>query len=244
MNPARTVVVGTTAAVLALGVTEAASGAAARGEPCSRAEAPTRSASWRAYVPVATPVRRRPTQPNGGLPRTSRGAWHLVLGSRRTPGGCLVEVRLAGRPNDASGWIAASRVRLARTPWRIEVDRARRRATLLRAGRATARWRVVVGKAATPTPAGLFAIEASYRTPRSSFEGAWIVALTAHSEALSRYRGGDGQAALHGRGGRALRDPLGTAASHGCIRFDNRAIGTIVRRVGRGRLPGVPVVVR
>ncbi|MBF6620308.1 MAG: L,D-transpeptidase [Patulibacter sp.] len=68
--------------------------------------------------------------------------------------------------------------------------------------------------------------------------------LTAHSNALATYDGGDGQVALHGRGGAALVDRLGTAASHGCVRFDNRAIGAIVRRVGRSRLPGVPVAIR
>ena len=107
-----------------------------------------------------------------------------------------------------------------------------------------ARWKVVVGKPSTPTPTGLFAIQASYRTPAASFEGRWILSLTAHSDVLSSFDGGDGQVALHGRGGASLVDPLGTAASHGCVRFDNRAIGTIVRRIGRARLPGVPVAIR
>jgi hypothetical protein len=210
--------------------------------PCSRATAPTRAGAWRAFVPAGTPIR---TRAQGGRAAITRvGAWRLVLGSARPGTACQLRVRLERRPNGSSGWVAAARARLRSTPWRIEVDRAARRATLLRAGRAVARWRVVVGTPGTPTPAGLFAMQASYRTPRISFEGRWILTLTAHSDALATYDGGNGQVALHGRGGAALADPLGTAASHGCVRFDNRAIGTIVRRVGRGRLPGVPVVIR
>jgi hypothetical protein len=147
------------------------------------------------------------------------------------------------RPNGAAGWVTGARVRLKRTGWRIEVSRAQRRLTLRRSGRAVARWSVVVGKPSTPTPGGLFAIQRSYRSPPGSFEGAWILALTAHSNALRHCDGGDGLVALRGRGGASLGDPLGSAASDGCIRLDNHAIGDIVRRIGRAHLPGVPVKV-
>jgi hypothetical protein len=213
------------------------------GAPCSRAAAPTRAGAWRAFVPAATPLRTRAREHDARPALTHAGAWRLVLRSVRVRDACLVQVRLQRRPNGTSGWVAATRVLLRRTPWRIEIDRAARRASLLHAGRAVARWSVVVGKPATPTPAGLFAVQESYRTPPSSFEGTWILSLTAHSEALSSFEGGDGEVALHGRGGASLADPLGTAASHGCVRLDNRAIGAIVRRVGRSRLPGVPVAI-
>ena len=187
-------------------------------------------------------MRSRPDTAASGL--TVRGRWLLVVGA--TPvahESCLVEVRLERRPNAATGWVNGARVRLKRTAWRIEVSRARRQVTLRHAGRAVARFRVVIGKPSTPTPRGLFAIQDSYRSPSGSFEGSWILTLTAHSEVLTRFDGGDGQVALHGRGGASLADPLGTAASHGCIRLDNHAIGEIVRRIGRGHLPGVPVKV-
>jgi hypothetical protein len=230
------------AAVVALLITASPSAAATS---CPPARAPTRTVAWRTYVPPSTPVRARPSSPASRAPLTLVAAWRLVLGSARgRDGACLLEVRLDRRPNTAHGWVAASRVRLVPTRWRIEVVRAARRATLRHAGHAVARWHVVVGKPSTPTPAGLFALQASYRTPPASFEGSWILALTAHSDVLSTFDGGDGQVALHGRGGPSLQDPLGTAASHGCIRFDNHAISSIVRRIGRDRLPGVPVAVR
>ncbi len=42
--------------------------------------------------------------------------------------------------------------------------------------------------------------------------------LTAHSEVLQAFDGGDGRVALHGMNG-PLRAPLGTARSHGCVRL-------------------------
>jgi hypothetical protein len=225
------------------GAAGAAGATAAPRDACPHRALPTRVSALRAWVPAGTPVRARLAQPAPRAPVAVVGAWRLVLRAHRTAHGCLLRVRLDRRPNGAHGWVAARRVTVRRTRWRIEVDRAARRAALLHAGRAVARWKVVVGKPSTPTPRGLFAIQASYRTPASSFAGAWILALSAHSEVLTTYEGGDGQVALHGRGGASLDDPLGTAASHGCVRFDNRAIGAIVRRVGRARLPGTPVAI-
>jgi lipoprotein-anchoring transpeptidase ErfK/SrfK len=55
-----------------------------------------------------------------------------------------------------------------------------------------------------------------------------------------RFDGGDGQVALHGRGGASLLDPLGSARSHGCVRLANGAIDWIA-----GHVPvGAPVRIR
>ncbi|MBF6620309.1 MAG: DUF389 domain-containing protein [Patulibacter sp.] len=132
--------------------------------PCSRATAPTRAGAWRAYVPAGTPIRA----PGRRTAITRVGAWRLVLGSARPGHACQLRVRLERRPNGASGWVTAARARLRPTRWRIEVDRDARRASLLRDGRIVGRWKVVVGKRATQTPTGLFAVQASYRTPAAS----------------------------------------------------------------------------
>ena len=76
---------------------------------------------------------------------------------------------------------------------------------------------------------------------RRTFLGSWVLSLSAHSDVLMRYDGGDGRAALHGRGGASFLDPLGTAASHGCVRLSNETISWLVRTIGRTRLPGTPV---
>jgi lipoprotein-anchoring transpeptidase ErfK/SrfK len=56
---------------------------------------------------------------------------------------------------------------------------------------------------------------------------------------LDDYGGGPGRIAIHGRGGSSLLDPLGSAASRGCVRIDNAA----VRHLARVLAPGVPVVI-
>jgi L,D-transpeptidase-like protein len=150
-------------------------------------------------------------------------------------------VRLPSRPNLAKGWVDAERVQVSATPWRIEVGLRSRTVTLLRAGKRVQRYRAVVGAPATPTPVGLFALVAAYPNPSSDFLGSWVVTLTSHSDVLRHYEGGDGRVALHGRGGASLNVPLGSAASHGCIRLTNAAISGVVRRIGDAAIPGTPV---
>jgi lipoprotein-anchoring transpeptidase ErfK/SrfK len=157
---------------------------------------------------------------------------------------CWLKVRIPARPNDAAAWVPANRVQLLPTAWRIVVSRSARRLTVYRAGRRLRRFAVVVGAPATPTPAGLFSIVGAWRSPPRSFPGAWIFGLTAHSDVLSRFEGGNGEIGIHGRGGPSLLDPLGSAASHGCVRLANAAIGWIAHTIGPRQLPGIPIQVR
>ena len=77
--------------------------------------------------------------------------------------------------------------------------------------------------------------------PVDDFLGSWVLPITAHSDVLKTFDGGDGRVALHGRGGASLNDPVGSAASHGCVRLRNADITGLVRRVGATQLPGTPV---
>ena len=147
---------------------------------------------------------------------------------------------LPDRPNGRSAWINAQRVRLVRTRWRVEIDLSARRITLLRAGRPSRRFRAVVGAPGTPTPRGRFAIyERAAQPDPAGFLGPFALHLTAHSDVLDDYGGGPGRVAIHGRGGASLLDPLGSAASHGCVRVASAGI----RYLARVLTPGVPVVI-
>jgi hypothetical protein len=42
----------------------------------------------------------------------------------------------------------------------------------------------------------------------TAFLGSWILPLTAHSDALRRFEGGDGTAGIHGPGGASARGLL------------------------------------
>lgn len=203
---------------------------------------PSPTRAMRAELLARTPVSAQP----GGAMRSSLspsrvGALLVLAGARDRAGRCWLQVRLPGRPNVAKGWVRADRVAVSETPWRIDVDLDARTVTLLRAGVPVRRYRAVVGAPATPTPTGLFAFVDAFEGRASDFLGRWVLTLTAHSDVLRRYDGGDGRVALHGRGGASLRDPLGSAASHGCVRLSNAAIGGIVRRIGVTALPGTPV---
>jgi len=161
----------------------------------------------------------------------------LVLGSRVDAAGRpWLRVRLDYRPNGFAAWIDEEDTVMHRDPWRIAVSRVDRDVKVYRAGRLVRTFQAVVGKPSTPTPAGLFAIAAELPqpSPGKNFEGAWVLPLTAHSEVLRHFEGGDGQVALHGRGGASLADPLGSARSHGCVRLANAAIGWIAGHVPVG----------
>jgi lipoprotein-anchoring transpeptidase ErfK/SrfK len=204
--------------------------------------------SYRADIHARTAVYPR-------LPTTTRRAtravspsdapWLLVLAPPHAAAGrCWVKVMLPWRPNHASGWIDADTVGIAQTPWRIVVSRRQRTLTLYKSGARAGVVPVVVGKPSTPTPSGLFAITWAIRWHPGDFLGSWVLELTAHSDVLHQFDGGDGTVGIHGRGGASLNDPLGTARSHGCIRLANTAIDWLVRRIGQSRLPATPVQIR
>lgn len=160
----------------------------------------------------------------------------LVLGARSTRRhGVWYKVRLPTRPNNATAWVPADALKVASTPWRVKVDISQRRAWVFRNGRRTRSFRVVVGRSAFPTPTGRFAIsEVVKQRSSGGFFGPYIITLSAHSQRLNFFDGGRGRVAMHGTSRPSL---LGTAASHGCVRFGNGAINYIGRRVP----PGTPV---
>jgi lipoprotein-anchoring transpeptidase ErfK/SrfK len=234
---------------LALGAGAATAAAPASAAPAYAAtqnvpvaSRPTTREAWTARVVI--PVHTR-AAPRAGARRTSkleafapynRGPHVLlVLAARSTRQGVWYRVLLNKRPNDAAGWIPAEAVRVQRTPWRVVVDIGSRTVTLLRAGKVRGRWSAAIGTRANPTPVGRFAVSEVVRqaNPRGFF-GPYILTLTAHSEKLSDFDGGDGRVALHGTNRASL---LGQAVSHGCVRLSN----SVATRLGRTIPPGTPV---
>jgi hypothetical protein len=208
---------------------------------------PTSKVAWRAELLHSTNVYGTPrgnARPRGSV-APGQARWLLVLGTTRArEGRCWVKVRLPTRPNDASGWLKAEQVLLRPSTWSIAVSLAKRTLAVLRGGRVVRRLSVVIGAPATPTPTGLFSIIGVWRSQPNAFLGSWILPLTAHSDVLAEFDGGDGTVGIHGRGGTSLLDPLGSARSHGCLRLPNPAIDWLVRSIGPARLPGIPVMVR
>jgi lipoprotein-anchoring transpeptidase ErfK/SrfK len=165
----------------------------------------------------------------------------LVLAATTRDGRDWVKVRLGDRPNTAAGWVPRDHVRLGHTTYWIEVRRHSRRVTIYRKGKRVRRFKAVIGKPTTPTPLGLAAIYERNRQPNAhQFLGPWALSLTAHSNVLESYGGGPGRVAIHGRAGASLRDPLGSARSHGCIRIANANVSWMAKHIP----PGTPVRIR
>jgi lipoprotein-anchoring transpeptidase ErfK/SrfK len=166
-----------------------------------------------------------------------------VIGrAQGSDGQAWLEVRLPGRPLHgqvlaSTGWIAANGTVPRRTPWHIVVNSERRRASLFKLGRQIRRFRVIVGKPSTPTPRGEFFVEENVLMPARALGAPYALATSARSPVLQEFDGGPGQIALHGL--RNLGGTLGTAVSHGCIRFGDAAITWLAARVP----PGTPVTI-
>ena len=161
-----------------------------------------------------------------------------VIGRRIAANGARwLRVRLPGRPNGTTGWIAQRGTVLSATSWHVLVRTSRRRVLVYRRGRLVRSLAAIVGKPSTPTPHGRFFVEESIRMKPGSVGAPFALALSAHSEVLQDFAGGPGQIALHGLG--RVGGVLGTAASHGCVRLDDRSIRWMATRLA----PGVPVTI-
>jgi lipoprotein-anchoring transpeptidase ErfK/SrfK len=209
---------------------------------------PASAVAWRAGLEIRTAVYSR--LPGNKLRPTrwvspSDAPWLLVVGRARAAADrCWIRVRLPWRPNNAAGWLNGADVLLRQTPWRIAISTSHRTLTLSKAGATVRTLPAVVGKPSTPTPHGLFAIAWAIPWHPNDFLGSWVLTLSAHSNVLRAFDGGDGTVGIHGRGATSLLDPLGSALSHGCIRLANRSIDWLVHTVGRDQLPGTPVQVK
>jgi lipoprotein-anchoring transpeptidase ErfK/SrfK len=146
--------------------------------------------------------------------------------------GDWLHVRLPGRPNNATGWIPAVRSRATTLPWRIVVDLSRRRAITYLRGRVARRDGVVIGKPSTPTPLGHFFVVDRARLSSWWARGTIALMTSAYSDVFQVTREDPGEIGLHSRG--ILTDPLGSAASHGCVRFDRRAMAWLAARIPNG----------
>jgi lipoprotein-anchoring transpeptidase ErfK/SrfK len=146
-------------------------------------------------------------------------------------------VRLPGRPSGHTGWILADQTIRSSTEWRIVVDVSDRHVEVYRDGIAVRGFSAVVPKPSTPTPYGEFFVEESEKIAAHDVGGPYALAISARSDIFQEFEGGPGQIAIHGTNG--LSDPLGSAASHGCIRLAPGAVTWLAKRIGAG----VPVTV-
>jgi lipoprotein-anchoring transpeptidase ErfK/SrfK len=182
--------------------------------------APNARSAWLGDVPAVTPI----THDRTVLPVLAHhGTW--------------LKVRLPGRPNSHTGWIARKATLRWTTNWHLVVNRSQRKVFVYRSGRVVRTFKAVVGKTSTPTPIGEFFVEESVALRSYDVGAPFALALSARSEVLQEFDGGPGQIALHGLSN--VGGVPGTAASHGCVRLADDVMRWLVVRIG----PGTPVTI-
>ncbi len=223
----RGLAVGAVIAVASLLPTAATAGGSAVAPPSPRTGATV------ATVLFPTPVMSRPaggrriwraptTTETNGSPLRLMVLTSMFAGDGRE----WLKVQLPIRPVGRTGWILADHTSKARVRYYVKISRRLRTVVVYRNGRVVKRARAVVGAPATPTPRGRYAIYETVRQANpTEFIGPWALHLTALSNVLFEFAGGTGRVAIHGRGPSSIAsDPLGSAASHGCVRINNGPI--------------------
>jgi lipoprotein-anchoring transpeptidase ErfK/SrfK len=206
-------------------------GAAVAATP-SLPAAPTAKLAWTAEILHPVEARKGPEAGSGvamklkGQTTFTRGEQVLlVLGSKKDAEGNLwIQVNLPKRPNGSKGWVPEDAVQLATTPIRIKVSLGARTVTILKRGKKVRTFKVAVGKPGTPTTKGLFAI--ADPVPSNGELGPYILVMTAYSDVLKNFLGGDGVSALHGWGDSSV---MGQAASNGCVRMTRGGVAQLAR---------------
>jgi lipoprotein-anchoring transpeptidase ErfK/SrfK len=145
---------------------------------------------------------------------------YILLSQRSSASGTWVKLRIPGRPNGRTGWVprgALSGYEVVHTE--LIVNRAARRLTLFRNGKAIFHAPVGVGKPSTPTPPGHFWITEAFSSNVAAY-GPYAFGTTDYSNVETDWPGG-GVVGLHGTDEPSLvpGDP-----SHGCIRLHNSDI--------------------
>jgi lipoprotein-anchoring transpeptidase ErfK/SrfK len=158
------------------------------------------------------------------LVRAERGEW--------------IRVYLPTRPNGSLGWVRRRAVQLYVNPYRLVVRLKRHRLQLWRGRELVAKYPVAVGTSSTPTPRGMFYVVELLKPhdPNGSY-GPYSFGISAHSQVLKTFAGGDGRVGVHGTN---QPDLIGSNISHGCIRLRNEPI----RQLARILPLGTPVYIR
>lgn len=131
-------------------------------------------------------------------------------------------VLLPERPNGATGWIRDADFTFAPTQYHISVSLGAHQITVSNGEEVVLQEPVAIGKPATPTPPGKYYIRVLLQTTDpGSVYGPFAYGLSAHSDVLTEFSGGDGEVGIHGNNDASV---LGQSVSAGCVRMSNEGI--------------------
>jgi lipoprotein-anchoring transpeptidase ErfK/SrfK len=145
----------------------------------------------------------------------------VFLVEEQRPDGWL-RVLLAERPNGSTGWVRQSDVQLTPNPYRMQVKLGEHKITVFQGTNVIYEGDVATGKAETPTPPGKYYTRVLIQAPDpTTVYGPFAYGLSAHSEVLTEFSGGDAEVGVHGNNDASV---LGKSVTAGCIRMDNDQI--------------------
>ena len=108
-----------------------------------------------------------------------------------------VRVYLPTRPNGATGWVRSRAVRVLRNPYRIVIRLRAHKLYLFRGKHRILRAATVVGRPTMPTPVGMYYVVDLLKPPDPhGAYGPFTFDLSAHSNVLKTFDGGDGHVAV------------------------------------------------
>jgi hypothetical protein len=131
-------------------------------------------------------------------------------------------VRLPVRPNGSEGWVKAEDFMLYVVDSVVEIDLSDRSLTYYEDGEEILTTTVAVGTSRNPTPVGEFFVtdNVTLANPGSPW-GPHAFGISARSDTITEYNGGDGIIGIHGTN---RPGSIGNAASLGCVRLPNDVI--------------------
>lgn len=149
-----------------------------------------------------------------------------------------IKVSIPGRPNEATGWVEANQFTFAKVDQRIEIDLAASTLTFFVGEEAVITTPVSIGSPENPTPPGTFFVtDIVELTDPSGPWGPYALGLSARSDTITEFNGGDGIIGIHGTN---RPNRIGDPVSLGCVRVPNEIITEIARQVQLG----IPVVIK
>jgi lipoprotein-anchoring transpeptidase ErfK/SrfK len=179
----------------------------------------------------ATPSLTLPNTTGFGSPRALLVDAEASAGAPAPPDGWL-PVLLPTRPNGATGWVRRDAVELHTVDDALVVDLTARTLTLRTGDEVVLTTPVAIGTAENPTPTGVFYVVDKLDTgdPGGAY-GRFAFGLSAHSDTLTDFGGGDGQVGIHGTDNPSS---IGEAASHGCVRVPNEVAAELAATIDLG----------
>lgn len=131
-------------------------------------------------------------------------------------------VMLPGRPNGAEGWVRSEgMVHFVVDGW-LTVDLSERALSFHTTGGEVLTAEVAIGTERNPTPTGTFFVTDNVTvTSPNSVWGPYALGLSARSETITEYNGGDGIIGIHGTN---RPESIGEPSSLGCVRVPNEVI--------------------